>query len=406
MIFKTFLTILLVKAFGVNIKSIGIVLPNNTCLDNLLNVTIKSKIHLFLREVLLDKLANINKIIIRSPNWVGDVVMATPAFRCIRENFPDARITIALKSYVQKLIEGAPWFDEVLLLDSTNQHNKGAQLFSLIKQIRSREYDLGFLFPNSFSSVLMFWLGGVKRRVGYKRDARSCLLTDRVDRLYENGQFRPTYMGDYYLRLCTEIGCEVRSKELELFIAEEGRRRAAEIMEDCNLNNGKPLILLNPGAAYGSSKCWTAEGFAQTADSISSQLDCNIAIVCAPHEIKLAQDIERLAKSRLINLANKVISLDVLKALIKGCALLITVDSGPRHIAVAFKRPVVTLMGPNDPRYTDTPAEIGQVIRADTDCLACQLKVCPKDHRCMTQIKPEKVAQLSLELLTKEKFRN
>ena len=199
-------------------------------------------------------------------------------------------------------------------------------------------------------------------------------------------------MGDYYLRLCTEMGCEVHSKELELFINEESRRRVDEIFRDCNLNNGLPLILLNPGAAYGSSKCWTAEGFARTADLINQQLACNIAIVCAPHEIQLARDIEQSGKSRLINLANQVISLDVLKALIKRCDLLITVDSGPRHIAVAFKRPVVTLMGPNDPRYTESPSEIGQVIRADVDCLACHLKVCPKDHRCMTQIKPEQVA--------------
>ncbi|MBI5796195.1 MAG: ADP-heptose--LPS heptosyltransferase, partial [Planctomycetes bacterium] len=98
------------------------------------------------------KPANINNIIIRSPNWVGDVVMATPAFRCIRENFSGAKITIALKSYVQKLIEGAPWFDEILVLDSNNQYSKSTQIFSLVKQIRFRKYDLGFLFPNSFSS--------------------------------------------------------------------------------------------------------------------------------------------------------------------------------------------------------------------------------------------------------------
>ena len=346
----------------------------------------------------MDRLTNINNIIIRSPNWVGDVVMATPALRCIRENFPGAKITIALKSYVQKLMEGAPWFDEILVLDSNNQYSKSTHIFSLVKHIRFRKYDLGFLFPNSFSSALVFWLGGVKRRVGYKRDARSWLLTDGVDRLYENGRFRPTYMGDYYLRLCTEMGCEVHSKELELFINEESQRRVDEIFKDCNLN-GRPLILLNPGAAYGSSKCWTAEGFARTADLIHQQLDCTIAIVCAPHEIPLARDIEQAGKSRLINLANQVVSLDVLKALIKRCALLITVDSGPRHIAVAFKRPVVTLMGPNDPRYTESPAEIGQVIRADVDCLACHHKVCPKDHRCMTQIKPEKVAEISLGLL-------
>lgn len=325
--------------------------------------------------------------------------MATPAFRCIRENFPDAIITLALKSYIQKLIEGAPWFDELFLLDSQDRLPGGTQSFSVIKHIRSQNYDLGFLFPNSFSSAFMFWLGAVKRRVGYKRDARSWFLTDGINRLYKNGHFFPTYMGDYYLRLCTVVGCEVRSKDLELFITENGRRRVDEIFEKYHLNSGHRLILLNPGAAYGSSKCWTAEGFARTADIISDQLDCTIAIVCAPHEKKLAMDIEQAAKSKLINLANQIISLDVLNAIIKRCALLITVDSGPRHIAVAFKRPVVTLMGPNDPRYTDTPAEVGQVIRADVDCLACHLKACPKDHRCMTQIKPERVAAACLDLL-------
>ncbi len=344
---------------------------------------------------------NIDKIIIRSPNWVGDVVMATPAFRCIRENFPGTKITIALKSYVQKLIEDAPWFDEMLVLDSNNQPSKSTPFLSLVKQIRSERYDLGFLFPNSFSSALLFWLGGVKRRIGYKRDARSLLLTDGVNRLYENGRFRPTYMGDYYLRLCTEAGCEAHSKELELFISDEGQRRAEEILRDCHLNNGRPLVLLNPGAAYGSSKCWTAEGFAGTADLIRQQLDCNIAVVCAPHEIPLARNIVQSARSEIVNLAGKIVSLDILKALIKRCALLITVDSGPRHIAVAFKRPVVTLMGPNDPRYTNTPAEIGTVVRADVDCLCCQLKTCPKDHRCMTQIKAEQVVRTGLELIQK-----
>ena len=346
------------------------------------------------------KPANINNILIRSPNWVGDVVMATPAFRCIRENFSGAKITIALKSYVQKLIEGAPWFDEILVLDSNKQSPKSTRFFSLVGQIRSGEYDLGFLFPNSFSSALLFCLGGVKCRVGYKRDARSWLLTDRINRFFENGRFRPTYMGDYYLRLCTEMGCEVHSKELELFINEESQWRVDEIFKDCNLN-GRPLVLLNPGAAYGSSKCWTAEGFARTADLVNQQLDCNIAVVCAPHEIQLARDIEQAAKSRLINLANQIVSLDILKALIKRCDLLITVDSGPRHIAVAFERPVVTLMGPNDPRYTESPSEIGQVIRADVDCLACQLKVCPIDHRCMTRLNSEQVALAGLELIQK-----
>lgn len=325
--------------------------------------------------------------------------MATPAFRCIRENFPDAKITLVLKSYVLKLVEDSPWFDEFLLLDEKVLSFPCTHSLSMIQRIRSGRYDIGFLFPNSFSSACMLWLGGVKRRIGYRRDARSWLLTNGIDRLSEHGRFLPTYMGDYYLRLCTAAGCEVRSKDLELFVSGAAQHRAEEIGKKYHLNDGHPFILLNPGAAYGSSKCWTAEGFAATADLIKSQLECTIAVAGAPHEAKLASDIEQAAKSRLINLANEVVSLDVLKALIKRCSLLITVDSGPRHIAVAFQRPVITLMGPNDPRYTHTPAEIGQVIRADVDCLACHLKICPKDHRCMTQIPPERVARRCLELL-------
>ncbi|MBM4054105.1 MAG: lipopolysaccharide heptosyltransferase II [Planctomycetes bacterium] len=344
---------------------------------------------------------SVKKIIIRSPNWVGDVVMATPAFRCIRENFPHAKISILLKAYVRKLIDNAPWFDEIVQMDANNSKDKASA--SLLVQLRKNRYDLGFLFPNSFSSAAIFWLAGVKHRIGYKRDARSFLLTNGLSRLKENGKFLPTYMADYYLRLCQEAGCSVRSKELELFVTGRGQERRDEIFKKHGFNNGKPLVLLNPGASYGSSKCWTAEGFARTADIIQSKEACNIAVVCAPHEAKLGEDIKQKAKSGIINLADGAIDLEVLKSIIQKCDVLISVDSGPRHIAVAFKKPVITLMGPNDPRYSYSPDEIGEVIRADVDCLACQLKVCPKDHRCMINIKPEKVAGVSLELIHRKK---
>ncbi|MCF6147789.1 MAG: lipopolysaccharide heptosyltransferase II [Candidatus Kuenenia sp.] len=346
---------------------------------------------------------SVNKIIIRSPNWVGDVVMATPAFRCIRENFPNAKICILLKSYVGKLIDNAPWFDEIVQIDENNSKGKAKGYTALIMQLRRNQYDLGILFPNSFSSAALFWLAGVRYRIGYKRDARNFLLTKGLNRLKENGRFLPTYMADYYLRLCSEVGCTIRSKELELFVTEQGQKRTAEIFEKYRINNEKPFILFNPGAAYGSSKCWTAEGFARTADIIQSEMKCNIAVVCAPHEVKLGEDIKERAKSKIINLAGNALDLEVLKSIIQKSDLLISVDSGPRHIAVAFKKPVITLMGPNDPRYSSSPSEIGEVIRADVDCLACQLKVCPKDHRCMIQIKPEKVAGVSVELIRQNK---
>ena len=77
------------------------------------------------------KPANINNLIIRSPNWVGDVVMATPAFRCIRENFPNVKITIALKSYVQKLIDGAHGLIKYSFWIQSTSNRNGYILFLL-----------------------------------------------------------------------------------------------------------------------------------------------------------------------------------------------------------------------------------------------------------------------------------
>lgn len=350
------------------------------------------------------------KIIIRPPNWVGDVVMATPAFRCIRENYPHAKISILLMPHVRKILQGAPWFDELIEYSPGGliKGHFGRPRFEgtrLIRLLRNKKFDLGIIFPNSFSSALMMLMSGVKRRVGYKRDARSWLLTDDIKRLQENGKFQPTYMADYYLRLCTCIGCQPQSRELELFVSDNDFRRAEELFFEHHITTDKPIFLINPGASYGSSKCWSVEGFATVVDLLKERYDCNVLVVCGPGEAELGNKIRCTAKKEVINLTHEAVPLDVLKALVKRCSLLITVDSGPRHYAVAFKKPVVTLMGPTDPRYTETSYEIGHVIRReDVPCSPCHLKICPTDHRCMNQITPEMVFLACKELIEQHRI--
>ncbi len=340
-----------------------------------------------------------DKILIRSPNWVGDVVMATPAFRSIRNNFPSAEISIILKPYVKQILKDSPWFDNFI-----EYGNKvkllGKNYRKLAKELKNEKYDLGFIFPNSFSSAMLFWMANVNRRIGYIRDARGWMLTDGVEREMEDGKFKPAYMADFYLKLCETTGCPPEESRLELFTSEESENRLSAILAKQNMPEKEFLILVNPGAAYGSSKCWTAKGFAETIDELNNRLDCNILLVTGPGEIEPANDIEKAAKTDTINLANENITLDLLKPLIKRCSLLLTVDSGPRHFAVAFNRPVVTLMGPTDPRYTETGYETGRVIRLDVDCGPCHKKTCPTDHKCMRDIRPETVAEACVELLT------
>ena len=115
--------------------------------------------------------------------------------------------------------------------------------------------------------------------------------------LNEDGKFKPTYMADYYLELCTQVGCTITSKNLELFISEECEKNANALLKKYNIDK-KPFILINPGASYGSSKCWTAEGFARTADLLNETSDCSVVLVCGPGETKLTDDIEEPCKER------------------------------------------------------------------------------------------------------------
>ncbi|MEE9558927.1 MAG: lipopolysaccharide heptosyltransferase II [Candidatus Brocadiales bacterium] len=347
-----------------------------------------------------------NNILVTAPSWVGDVVMATPSFRCVRENFPDANITLLLKPYAKEILGGAPWFDRVIEYDTKDKHKQAGKYLSLIKKLRKTKYDLAFVLPNSFSSALITWSAGASRRIGYVRDNRAWLLTDAVQRPKENGRFLPTYMGDYYLRLCTSIGCKVGSKKTEIFVSPESGKKIEQLFSKHGLtSNSRLKVLINPGATYGSSKFWTADGFAETAKLLREQKDCDVLLVTSPDEKDVADKIVDASDGNIVNLSQDRITLELLKALVDKCSLLITVDSGPRHIAVALNKPVVTLIGPTDPRYSRTKQEIGKVVRAPVDCAPCHLKTCPTDHRCMAQIKPQKVVAAAIELLPKRKAR-
>ncbi len=338
-------------------------------------------------------------ILITAPNWVGDAVMATPAFRCVRENFPEAKISLLLRPFVKGVLEGSPWFDQLIEFDPKEKHKQPAKYLTLIRKLRKEKFDTGIIMPNSFSSALVAWLAGIKHRVGYNRDARSWLLTQSVERLKEKGRFLPTYMGDYYLRICSNLGCVIRSKETELFTTEEETEKTGKLFSKYKISKNRPIFLINPGASFGSSKSWTAEGFAETAKLLQDEFDCHVLLACAPEEKTMAAQIEKAAGGKVVNLTPERITLGLLKTLIKKSTMLVTVDSGPRHIAVAFRKPVIVLMGPTDPRYTQTSQEIGRVIREKVECAPCHLKECPKDSRCMRMIKPERVIEACKEII-------
>lgn len=334
------------------------------------------------------------KILIRLPNWVGDTVMAEPAVRAVRTSFPDAKITALMRPYIIPVLEGLPHFDRIIKSGSVL-----ADVFSIAKEA----YDTAIILPNSVSSALVPFLTGIPRRIGYATYGRRQLLTDAVP--YErdrDGRRKPIPMVDYYLHLVRRVGADVSDDRPRIAVSDGERKKVGEYLRRRGVEEGRPLVGLNPGAKFGSSKLWLPEYFAALTDRIIGETEAAVVLFCAPSEEKIADRIVSLTrrKERLVNTAEEVVGLSMLKAFIERLSVLITTDTGPRHIAVALDTPTVVIMGPTDPRYTAKHLRKQRILRAEgLDCIACHRKTCPKNQECMRLITPEVVFDSAVEFL-------
>jgi len=331
---------------------------------------------------------------VRLPNWVGDAVMATPALRAVRKARPGSRILAVGRRSVCALLDGSSAVDGFL---EAPGRGLGALLASA-RELRGLGAGEALVLPHSFSSALHVWLARIPRRIGYRTRERFPLLRGPWPERHR-GRRVPEPMTRHYLRLARELGAGAESEHLDLAVtaaeeAEAGRRlRALGVAED------EPYVAINPGASFGASKFWTVEGFAATVRGLWELRGWRGLVLCGPGEEELARTIAQEAGAAAVDTSAAVLPLPLLKPVLRDARLLVTTDTGPRHIATAFRRPVVVVMGPTDPRYTASNLERTRVLRRDVDCGPCHLKTCPIDHRCMTGIGAAEVVAAAAELL-------
>jgi len=332
------------------------------------------------------------KIAVFLPNWIGDVVMATPVLRALRGYFRDARIVGVMRPYVADVLRGAPWLDQNIFLDK-----RGPWTWrwpAVAWRMRREKFDLAVLFPNSFHSALVAWLGGCRRLIGYRRYARGWFLTTALEPIRDTaGRLKPSPIIDAYNLLAQTVGCPSPGYRLELFTTQEDEESADTVWQKAGLDHYPEVVCLNPGGAFGSAKHWSVEYFARLAQDLVDQRGSGLLILCGPAEIDQARQIARLANRAAVHaLANlSAVSLGLTKACVRRADLLVTTDSGPRHFAAAFNRPVVTLFGPTHIPWTDTYYAKEIHLQKKVPCGPCQLRVCPLDHRCMKDLKPDEV---------------
>ncbi|MDX4058491.1 glycosyltransferase family 9 protein [Aliarcobacter skirrowii] len=306
----------------------------------------------------------VKTIFIEIPSWLGDAIMATPAIQNIIKTYPDAKI-ILLGSYVStQAFSNYPNIKQIIVDETKKEKNRYKALIKLAKNIG--KVDLAISFRRSISSKFMMFFIKSKKKFNYRR-----LTKDEIHLAIRYNDFV-----NRVLKTDNEVG------DLKLYFTP--------------YKYPKKTLGINPGATYGSAKRWYPEEFAKVAITLASKYD--IVIFGGPAETDIAKDIEyelvRQGVRNYQNLAGNTTIPELIEK-IAGLSLFITNDSGPMHIAAAYKIKTISIFGPT--KYKETNQwrnPDGIIVTKNLSCSPCMKRECPlKHHDCMKQIKANEVLE-------------
>lgn len=326
------------------------------------------------------------------PNWVGDCVMATPALRALRNGLPQAHLTAIARPYLLPLLAGNPWLDATIAWEHKGRR-RFSHSFAAVRQLRREKLDLLILLRASLSAGLFARLSGAKRVVAHGRGGLQWLFRGTVPPLHSGPKPAPVSAVDDYLHLLQHLGLAIPSRHLELATTPADEAAADAVWKRLNLAPANRVLLLNAGGAYGEAKHWPAEYCVSLALRAAREFDLTTLVLCGPAEREGAAEIENAARHPLVrSLAKEDVSFGTTKAIIRRSRLLVTTDSGPRHIASAFETPTVVLFGPIDPRWSRNYQRRTVELSVPLDCAPCGERVCPLGHhRCMRDLTVDRV---------------
>jgi lipopolysaccharide heptosyltransferase II len=322
------------------------------------------------------------------PNWLGDLVMATPLLRAVRRKFGNnARLVGIIRPHLAGVLSGTDWLDEQWFFHPRSADRK-VRVWAVANRMRREHFDLAIMLTNSLRPALMSWWAGAKQRIGYVRYGRGPLLTHKLYPRRAGGRSVQEPVVETYLTIADALGCGYESARLELAVTASEEDSANTVFNRLGLRQDGRLILLNSGSAYGAARVWPAEYFGNLARRITKQCDHDVLVMCGPNERGMAMDIVKYADSpRVLSMADQPLDLGTAKACISRGRLMVSTDSGPRHVAAALGKPVITLYGPTPPVWSENPTQRAINLSLDLDCIACQKRVCPLGHhRCMREL--------------------
>lgn len=340
-------------------------------------------------------LQSANNILVTYLMHLGDLVLTTPFLHVLRKNAPQAKITYLVDEKLADVVCYNPNIDELITIDKKGRDKSVLALWRYAKKMRHNNYDLLInIHPNERTSFLCS-CSGAKQKVG----AVHKLFTPFFDQVLVLN--KKIHAADMYLDILRQLGAsDLTHNGLEIYNCSADEKFVDNFLVQENIQVSDKIISFNIGSAV-LTKRWSSKRFAQVADYFA-QKDYQIIFLGGKMDLPLVKEAVNFMKTKPV-LATGKLSLGQLAALMKKMSLVITNDSGPMHVAISQKIPVVAMYGPSSPKLYGPYTELAEIVRSEPPCEDCgdvMKHTCPKMD-CMKNLSVEQVIIASERMLLK-----
>ncbi|GAB6137355.1 lipopolysaccharide heptosyltransferase II [Halanaerobaculum tunisiense] len=321
------------------------------------------------------------RIVVIDLLYLGDLLFATPFFRNLSHNFPEARIDLVANANFAAMMENNPHLDQVYAYDKS----WGLwESWAFARQLKENDYDLGLNIHGNWRTALLLRAISPEYSVGYGTKGRGIFLDQAVTPVEEG------HMVDNYLALLPKLGLEIFDQAgQELAVTDQALARMTEFLTEAGVTKEDRVIGLNTGASW-ATKRWPKRKWANLADQLQ-QTEAKVVFFGGPGDVqRVTEIVDQMAEEPII--AAGETNLQELAALASLSDLFISGDSGPVHVAASVETPTIAIFGPSDETKYHPYGDNYQVITNEIDCRPCGEQQCPLEHhRCMENISPEDV---------------
>ena len=335
------------------------------------------------------------KILIVRTDRLGDVILSTPVIENLRKNFPKSYIAFMCRPYTKDALEGNPYLDEVLVYDKYDQHKNLGGTIEFVKMLRKKKFDWAIILHPTNRVHLVTFLATIPVRIGWNKDM-SFLLTKKIPHTKQQGK---KHEMEYTLDILRELDIPVVSKDLYFPIQPQAEQKVDEILNNYGIEKEERFVVIHPSASC-PSKRWPDKSFSELVSMIKDHLKLNVIVIAAPTEKQHGQKI--IEENDVIDIRGKL-PIAQIAVLLNKTTLFISNDSGPVHIAAAFKTPVISIFGRKDPGLAPLRwrplGENSYFFHKDAGCQKCLAHDCDKGFLCLREIKPEEVFELAKKIL-------